>query len=107
MRFNNLEEKINHARDLEVKPGTLNTDFHKLLERGKFSDKTFLSYWDAGQNKVEITYADFHKHVSGTVRFLDRKVLKKGKKLPRSRIITGIRWFSILQPGIMDWLSFP
>jgi long-chain acyl-CoA synthetase len=94
MRFNNLEEKINHARDLEERPEDLNTDFPKLLERGKLNEKTFLSYWDSDQNRVEISYADFYKHVTRTVRFFRSKGLNEGDKIAT---ISHNHWHTVVQ----------
>jgi long-chain acyl-CoA synthetase len=94
MRFNNLEEKINHARDLEERPEDLNTDFPKLLERGKLNEKTFLSYWDSDQNRVEISYADFYKHVIRTVRFFRSKGLNEGDKIAT---ISHNHWHTVVQ----------
>jgi len=94
MRFNNLQEKIDHARDLTNKPEDLGTDFRKLLERGKASDKVFLTYWYAEGKKVEITFEDFYTHVIKTVSFYKYNGLKQGDKIAT---ISQNHWHTVVQ----------
>ena len=94
MRFNNLQEKIDHARDLTNKPEDLGTDFRKLLERGKASDNVFLTYWNTEGNRAEITYEDFYTHVIKTVGFYKSNGLKQGDKIAT---ISQNHWHTVVQ----------
>ena len=94
MRFNNLQEKVDHARDLTNKPEDLDTDFRILLERGKASDKVFLTYWNTEGNRAEITYEDFYTHVIKTVSFYKSNGLKQGDKIAT---ISQNHWHTVVQ----------
>ncbi|HKK25577.1 MAG TPA: class I adenylate-forming enzyme family protein [Gracilimonas sp.] len=94
MRFNNLQEKIDHARDLTNKPEDLGTDFRQLLERGKASDNVFLTYWNTEGNRAEITYEDFYTHVIKTVGFYKSNGLKQGDKIAT---ISQNHWHTVVQ----------
>lgn len=94
MEFSSLEEKIGHARNLANKPKDLDTNFIKLLERSKESDKVFLSYWDSDQKRIEVSYKQFYNHVLGTARFYQSKGLKKGDKIAT---ISHNHWHTVVQ----------
>ncbi|MEQ8523741.1 class I adenylate-forming enzyme family protein [Gracilimonas sp.] len=94
MKFNTLEEKIAHARTLENSPEDLQDDFFSLLKRGIGSDKTYLTYRDAGQNRTEISYREFYEHVVNTARFYQSKGLQPGDKIAT---ISHNHWHTVIQ----------
>ncbi|WP_428235259.1 class I adenylate-forming enzyme family protein [Gracilimonas sp.] len=94
MEFNTLEEKIVHARTLENPPEDLQDDFFSLLKRGIGSDKTYLTYRDADQNRTEISYREFYEHVVNTARFYQSRGLKSGDKIAT---ISHNHWHTVVQ----------
>lgn len=94
MEFNSLEEKIAHARSLNDPLPDLKVDFKKLLKRGIGSDKVYLTYRDAEQNRTEITYRDFYEYVMNTARFYQSKGLQPGDKLAT---ISHNHWHTVVQ----------
>lgn len=94
MEFNTLEEKIAHARSLENPPEDLKDDFFSLLKRGIGSDKIFLVYRDADQNRTEISYREFYEHVLNTARFFQSKRLQPGDKIAT---ISHNHWHTVVQ----------
>ncbi|MGN8224889.1 class I adenylate-forming enzyme family protein [Gracilimonas sp. BCB1] len=94
MEFNTLEDKILHARSLGNPPEDLQDDFFSLLKQGIGSDKTYLTYRDAGQNRTEISYRKFYEHVLNTARFYQAKGLQPGDKIAT---ISHNHWHTVVQ----------
>jgi len=94
MELNTLEEKIAHARTLENPPVDLQDDFFSLLKRGIGSDKTYLTYRDADQNRTEISYREFYEHVVNIARFYQSKGLRAGDKIAT---ISHNHWHTVVQ----------
>ncbi|MCH2451444.1 MAG: acyl--CoA ligase [Gracilimonas sp.] len=94
MEFNTLEEKIAHARTLENPPVDLQDDFFSLLKRGIGSDKTYLTYRDADQNRIEISYREFYEYVLNAARFYQAKGLQPGDKIAT---VSHNHWHTVVQ----------
>lgn len=94
MEFKNLEEKINHARSLNEPLPDLGTDFKKLLKQGIGSDKVYLTYRDADQNRTEVTYREFYEYVLNTARFYQSKGIQPGDKIAT---ISHNHWHTVVQ----------
>lgn len=94
MEFNSLEEKISHARSISESLPDLNIDFRKLLKRGIGTEKVYLTYRDASQNRTEITYRGFYEYVLNTARFYQSKGLKPGDKIAT---ISHNHWHTVVQ----------
>ncbi|MEX0608358.1 MAG: class I adenylate-forming enzyme family protein [Balneolaceae bacterium] len=94
MEFSSLEEKIAHARKTSTALPELKHDFLSLLKRGMGSDKIFLIYYDAADNRKEISYRNFYAAVSDTARFYQSKGLKPGDKIAT---ISHNHWHTVVQ----------
>lgn len=94
MTFSSLKEKIDHARTLEVEPGSLNTDFSKMIDSCKNKEDLYLSFLDAFHNKTDITYQQFYDHVIGVARFYAAQGLRIGDKIAT---ISHNHWHTVVQ----------
>tara|TARA_R100000908_G_scaffold65272_1_gene53593 strand:- start:38514 stop:40163 length:1650 start_codon:yes stop_codon:yes gene_type:complete len=94
MEFKSLEEKMDHARSLTNPLPDLGVDFKKLLKKGIGSNKVYLTYRDADQNRTEITYRDFYEYVLNTARFYQSKGLQPGDKIAT---ISHNHWHTVVQ----------
>jgi len=92
--FNSLEEKIAHARSLSDPLPDLEVGFKSLLKRAIGSDKEYLVYRDADQNRVGITYRQFYKYVLNTARFFQSTGLQSGDKIAT---ISHNHWHTVVQ----------
>ncbi len=94
MSFQNLEEKIAHARSLNERLPKLNTNYKELLERRKDNSKIFLSYRQEQQDTADISYAQLYEYVMSTARFYKSKGLKSGDKIAT---ISHNHWHTVIQ----------
>lgn len=94
MTFSSLKEKIDHARTLEVEPGSLNTDISNMIDSCKSKEDLYLSFLDTSHNKTDITYQQFYDHVIGVARFYAAQGLRSGDKIAT---ISHNHWHTVVQ----------
>lgn len=94
MKFNSLQDKINHARSLSVEIPAPNTDIVQLLKRGIGNNDLFLIYRDSNGERKELTYREFYDAVLATARFYQNEGLVVGDKIAT---ISHNHWHTVVQ----------
>ncbi|MEP2448407.1 MAG: class I adenylate-forming enzyme family protein [Balneola sp.] len=94
MKFNSLQDKIDHARSLFESIPDLGTDIIKLLKRGIGNEDTFLIYRNLKEERVELTYRQFYEAVLATARFYQNEGLLVGDKIAT---ISHNHWHTVVQ----------
>lgn len=94
MKFNSLQDKIDHARSLSNPIPDLGTDIIQLLKRGIGNEDTFLIYRDLEEGRMELTYREFYEAVLATARFYQNEGLQVGDKIAT---ISHNHWHTVVQ----------
>ncbi|MEP1152162.1 MAG: class I adenylate-forming enzyme family protein [Balneola sp.] len=94
MKFNSLQDKIDHARSLSESIPDLGTDIVQLLKRGIGNEDTFLIYRNLKEARVELTYRQFYEAVLATARFYQNEGLLVGDKIAT---ISHNHWHTVVQ----------
>ncbi len=94
MSFSDLEQKIDHARNVDHSLPDLETDIIQLIKQGIGQDKIFLVYISKKGDRTEISYRKFYELVLDTARFYQNKGLKVGDKIAT---ISHNHWHTVIQ----------
>ncbi|TYP94739.1 long-chain acyl-CoA synthetase [Fodinibius salinus] len=95
MDFQQLQEKIDYARNTSHSQSPLEVDdFKKLLQQRTEDDESYLTYIDEDDNRVEISYSEFYQHVLGCARFLQNHGLRHGDRIAT---ISHNHWHTVIQ----------
>lgn len=82
MDYEELQQKIDHARTLDNPPEPLsNADFQELLQERADDERSFLTYIDKDDNRTELSYAEFYELVLNCARFLQNHGLSHGDRI--------------------------
>ena len=95
MDYRELQEKINHARttDDALPPLEFN-DFKELLSERSNDDRSYLTYIDKNDNRVELSYAEFYQQVRNCARLLQNHGLTRGDRVAT---ISHNHWHTVVQ----------
>ena len=94
MNFENLQEKIHHARSLSESVPDLGTNIVQLLKKGIGNTDIFLIYRDKEGNKTHLNYREFYDSILDTARFFQSKDLQVGDKIAT---ISHNHWHTVVQ----------
>lgn len=82
MDFQQLQEKIRHARSTShPQPPLEIDDIKKLLQQRAGDEESYLTYIDEEDDRTEISYSEFYQHVVGCARFLQNHGLSHGDRI--------------------------
>jgi long-chain acyl-CoA synthetase len=101
MDYKVLQEKIDHARSLENPPPALSfTDFRELMSERANDERSYLTYIDEDDQRIELSYAEFYQHVLNCARFLQNHGLSQGDRVAT---ISHNHWHTVVQ-YFASWL---
>lgn len=95
MHFEELQNKINHARSLsEPLPSLAFSDVKELLQARSENEDSYLTYFDQQGERTEVSYTQFYEHVLGCARFLQNHGLSRGDRIAT---ISHNHWHTVVQ----------
>ena len=95
MHFEELQEKIDHARNLtEALPPLAYDDIKDLLLDRSENKSSYLTYIDQQDERTEVSYAEFYQEVLGCARFLQNHGLSRGDRIAT---ISHNHWHTVVQ----------
>lgn len=95
MDFQELQDKIDHARNLETSlPSLPFQDVKELLEARSEDSKNYMSYVDGKGQETKLSYSEFYQHVLGCARFLEHHGLSRGDRVAT---IAHNHWHTVVQ----------
>lgn len=95
MDFKEFQDKINHARSLKnTLPELPYRDFPELIKKRADDRRSFLTYIDEGDHRVELSYAGFCEETLNVARFLHRQGLRRGDRIAT---ISHNHWHTVVQ----------
>ncbi len=82
MNYKQLQEKIDHARNVtDPLPPLPFEDFSELLQKHSQLDRSFLTYIDENGNRTKLSYSEFHNLVWDCACFLQHTGLSRGDRI--------------------------
>ncbi len=95
MDFQELQQKIDHARDTsnELSPLPVK-DIPGLLELRSDNEGNYLTYIDENDNRTEVSYAEFYQLVIKCARFMQNHGLSHGDRIAT---ISHNHWHTVVQ----------
>lgn len=82
MNYKQLQQKIDHARDVtDPLPPLPYEDFSELLQKHSQLDRSFLTYIDESGNRTKLSYSEFYNLVLDCARFLQHTGLSRGDRI--------------------------
>ncbi|NIV12955.1 MAG: hypothetical protein GWN62_17235, partial [Aliifodinibius sp.] len=82
MDFQELQQKIDYARNTSNQLSPLPvSDIPELLQQHSDKEGNYLTYIDENDNRTEVSYAEFYKHVINCARFLQNHGLSHGDRI--------------------------
>jgi len=101
MDFQELQEKIDHARKLDHPlPSLPYPDLAELLDARSDDPRDYLTYVDAEDNKTSLSYYEFVSLVQDTARFLWHHGLRRGDRIAT---VSHNHWHTVIQ-YFASWL---
>ncbi|MCW9706109.1 class I adenylate-forming enzyme family protein [Fodinibius salsisoli] len=95
MDFQELQDKISHARNLETSLPSLSfQDVKELLKARSEDSKNYISYIDGEGKETKKSYVEFYQHVLGCARFLQHHGLSRGDRIAT---IAHNHWHTVVQ----------
>lgn len=95
MDIKEFQDKINHARSLKnTLPELPYRDFPELIKKRADDRRSFLTYIDEGDHRVELSYAGFCEETLNVARFLHRQGLRRGDRIAT---ISHNHWHTVVQ----------
>jgi len=95
MEYNELKKKIDHARTLdETLPPLPFSDFPELFEQREDQEKSYLTFIDEDDSRVELNYKEFCEKVREVALFLQHRGLGKGDRIAT---VSHNHWHTVVQ----------
>jgi long-chain acyl-CoA synthetase len=95
MDFQELQQKIDYARNTSKQlPPLPVSDIPELLQQRSEKETNYLTYIDENDNRTEISYVDFYRHVINCARFLQNHGLSHGDRIAT---ISHNHWHTVVQ----------